>query len=214
MSAFSSRTAGRYVGTCLVIWSLSALVAEGVFRGRGDQPSADLAGLYVPFGSGGNYKLRPLVDTGATWSTGYFSVHTDELGLRCDSRRRMATKAGDYVDMLFMGDSQGFGNGLSFDDTIVGTIAQRAALEGYVVRNACVGGQLPLNQLELIRDLREHQQLKVSKYVYLFTPLAISLCGGLTNATHGIDGRLYGSSLDRIAMVRTWIKTNSVVYSR
>ena len=67
------------------------------------------AGWYEQFGEG--YRHRPSVDTGADWSTGHFSVHTDDIGLRCDAARRMGSKPGDTIDVLFMGDSYGFGNG-------------------------------------------------------------------------------------------------------
>ena len=151
--------------------------------------------MYEQFGTG--FKLRPFVDTGATWSTGAFSVHTDALGLRCDLARRMGTKQYDKVDWLFLGDSQGFGNGVSYEDTIVGTVAAHAAESGQVVRNACIGGQKPLNQLELATLLRERDGLRVLNYVYLFTPVAVASCGSFTTATVGPDGRLYGQATTR-----------------
>ena len=128
MSISSVRSALKYFATWLLIWTASAGAAELVLRVRGEQPSEDLGGLYEQFGTG--YKLRPYVDTGATWSTGAFSVHTDALGLRCDLARRMGTRPYDKVDWLFLGDSQGFGNGVSCEETIVGTVAVRAAESG------------------------------------------------------------------------------------
>ena len=212
MSTSSFRSTLRYLATWLLIWTASVGAAELVFRLRGEQPSEDMGGLYEQFGMG--FKLRPFVDTGATWSTGAFTVHTDALGLRCDLGRRMATKQHDRVDWLFLGDSQGFGNGVSYEDTIVGTVAAHAAESGQVVRNACIGGQKPRNQIELGTLLRERDGLRVLNYVYLFTPVATASCGSFTSATVGADGRLYGPRTTPALIARTWIKTHSVVFGR
>jgi hypothetical protein len=82
------------------------------------------------------------------------------------------------------------------------------------VRNASIGGQKPLNQLELARLLREQDGLRVSNYVYLFTPVAIATCGSFTKVTVGTDGRLYGQETTPMTIARTWVKTHSVVFGR
>ncbi len=202
----------KYSTTFALIWILAFCGAEGVFRLLGDTPSADLDGLYMQFGDA--YKQRPSVDTGAQWSTGYFSVHTDELGLRCDGARQMKTSPGDHVDVLFMGDSQGFGNGVNFEDTIPGTVASLARAQNYVVRNACVSGHHPPNQLALAQWLRDDEKLRVSTYVYLFTPVAIASCNSPVAARVGDDGQLYGETVDSMVQSRRWVKTHSVAYSR
>src|SRR5207244_4092310 len=122
----------RYFTTFLLIWILASLGAEAAFRSIGDRPSANMKNLYMQFGAA--YKPRPMADTGADWSTGSFSVHTDALGLRCDRLRHMGTRPGDAIDILFLGDSQGFGNGLDFEETIPGTVAKLGEDSGYTVR--------------------------------------------------------------------------------
>lgn len=213
MSTSSVRFVLKYLATWVAIWTVSLGAAEGVFRLGGELPSEDMGGLYEPFGDG-NYKLRAFADTGARWSTGAFTVHTDSLGLRCDAARQMGTKSNDQIDWLFGGDSQGFGNGVNFEDTIVGTVASRAAALGQVVRNASVGGQMPLNQLELAMLLRERDGLRVANYVYLFTPVALASCAAFNSVTVGSDGRLYGEATTPMTTVRAWIKTHSVAYNR
>jgi len=203
----------RYAIALVMIWAAAAGVAEGVFRALGDTPSADLEGLYQPFGNG-NYKLQPSINTSATWSTGKFTVHTDELGLRCDLNRKMATRPGDQIDVLFLGDSQGFGNGVNYEDTIPGTFARLAAEDGYVVRNACVGGQAPLNQLALAERLAKEDNVHVATYIYLFTPASIGNCRGFTRVVVGSDGRLYDQETTSEMLLRQWFKTHLVIYSR
>ncbi len=179
----------------------------------GDRPSPDLEGLYVPFGKGG-YKLGTSVDTEAAWAAGRFTVHTDSLGLRCDEARRFAVKAGDRVDILLLGDSQGFGHGVSFDESLAGGVAELALRDGIHVANASVGGHAALNQIEFARWLREDKGIAVSNYVLLITPLMLQNSDGYTRTAVGKDGRLYEDPGDRMAYVRLWTKTHFVVYNR
>lgn len=197
----------------LLVWVISFPVAEGFFRLLGDRPSSDLSGLYVPFGDGA-YKLGPSVDTEASWAAGRFTVHTDALGLRCDGARQFAVKAGDKVDVLFLGDSQGFGHGVDFGESLTGNVAEMAKEDGVRLANASVGGHSALNQFELARWLREKQGLTVSNYVLLVTPLMARYGDGYTHSTVGKDGRLYEDSNDRMAYVRLWLRTHFVLYDR
>ena len=126
----------------------------------------------------------------------------------------MGSKPGDIVDVLFMGDSQGFGNGVNFEDTIPGTVTRLALEHGWVVRNACVGGHHPPNQFALAKWLRDDGRIRVSNYVYLVTPVAIASCDSLTEAKVSDDGQLYSDIPDSVTLARKWIKTHSVAFSR
>jgi hypothetical protein len=197
----------------LVMFVLSIPAAEGVFRGLGDRPSQDLQGLFKPFDEG-SYRLAPATDAEATWAAGRFSVHTDNLGLRCDQRRQLAARAGENVDVLFLGDSQGFGHGVNFDDSLAGSVAMLAQREGYHVANASVGGHAAANQLALARWLAEERGLVASNYVLLMGPLMMHNVHSFTRATVGEDGRLYDHAQDTRMTIRQWTKTNLVIYGR
>jgi len=202
-----------YVGAFLLLWTASIPIAEAAFRWLGDQPSLDLEGLFVS-SSGSSYKLASGVDTQATWAAGRFTVHTDGLGLRCDEHRLLAVKPGDRLDVLFLGDSQGFGHGVSFVDSVAGSAAELAAREGYRFANASVGGHAALNQFALARWLAEEQRVVASNYVLLMGPLMINNTDGFTRATVGDDGRLYDRPPRAWAKIGLWAKTNLVVYGR
>src|ERR1043166_4953566 len=135
----------RAVLVLILIWLASVPAAEIFFRVVGDRPSDDLSGLYSPFVDG-SYKLGPRVETHAFWSAGKFSVYTDELGLRCDRDLRLATHPGDRPDAIILGDSQGFGNGVNFEESVAGVVANLAASEGLRLANASVGGHGTRNQ--------------------------------------------------------------------
>ena len=197
----------------LVSFVASVPVAEAIFRLIGDVPSYDLQGLYVPFDNG-SYKLGPTVNTEALWASGRVAVHTDELGLRTDAQRRFAVKSGDAVDILLIGDSQGFGNGVNYEDSVAGSLAERAMQSGYRVGNASVGGHSLKTQLRLVRSLQEEGRLKVSHLVALLTPVMMGGCDYDTRAMVGQDGRLYGAVPGVGTRLRTWLKSHVVLYSR
>ena len=194
-------------------WLASVPVAEGVFRLLGDVPSPDMRGLFVPFAKG-SYKLGALVDTQAFYAQGRETINTDELGLRCDAKRHFAAKPGDVIDLLLLGDSQGFGNGVNFEESIGGTLAGIEAREGYRVSNASVGGHGLRSQYELARWLVDERRLKVGSFVLLITPAMIYMGDRQDHVRVGDDGRLYGDIVGLGTRLNLWAKTHLVIYSR
>lgn len=199
--------------TILAVWACSLFVAELTFRLLGDHPSADLGGLYRAFGDK-SYRLAPGVRTGADWASGPFDVVTDSLGLRCDASGRFATKAGTTLDFLFVGDSQGFGNGVDFEKTIPGVVAEEAATIGLRSANASVGGHGPFNQVELVRELQDKEGLQVRHYVVLLTSGMAMYGSGYNRASVGADGRLYAPETAPLQQLLIFLKQSSVAYSR
>ena len=187
-------------------------VAELAFRLLGDAPSFDLRGLFAPFANG-NYKLAPDVETRARFASGPLAVYTDAFGLRCDKAKRFAADPQKPIDVLLIGDSQGFGNGVNFEDTIAGSMATLAAQQGYRVCNASVGGHSLASQLQLAKWLVDEQGLTVRNFVLLLTPVMIHSSDKPNEAIVGDDGRLYDEFTTR-ARLHRWAKSNLVVYSR
>lgn len=194
-------------------WIVSIPLAEAGFRLLGDRPSRDLRNLFTQF-IDGTYKLAPKVDTSADWAAGPFSVHTDGLGLRCDQARHFATTSGTALDFLFLGDSQGFGNGVNFEDTIAGSFAKLAVGDGKRVANAGVGGHGALDQLQVARWLGKEQRVNAEHYVLLMTSTMCVKSGGFARAVVGRDGQLYSEKKNALQMALMWPKANTVLYSR
>ena len=203
----------RHLLALFLCWSASVPVAEVVFRSIGDKPSDDLAGLYVPFGER-SYKLGPAVSTEAKWAAGRFTVHTDSLGLRCDTEGRLACRPGHTIDFLFLGDSQGFGNGVRFRESVAGSAAEFARANAIRCANASVGGHKLRNQFGLARWLHDKERLRIAHYVLLLTPAMIQDPNGYAHAAVGSDGRLYDKPPTMYARARLWLKTHSVLYGR
>jgi hypothetical protein len=172
-----------------------------------------MRGLFVPFAER-NYKLGTFVDTEAFYASGRKTIHTDGLGLRCDRARRFAAQPGDAIDLLLLGDSQGFGNGVDFEESISGTLAEIEAEKGYRVSNASVGGHNLPSQYELSRWLVDERGLRVQNFVLLITPAMIYSGAKQDHLTVGHDGRLYGDRVGLDTRLKLWSKTHLVIYSR
>jgi hypothetical protein len=199
---------GIFVGTMIA----SVPLAEIAFRLLGDEPSLDLRGMYAPFDDG-SYKLASNVNTDARLASGRLVVCTDALGFRCDADRRFASYPGASIDVLLIGDSQGFGKGVNFEESIAGAFAGAADKQGYRVANASVGGHSFASQLLLSQRLVEKHHLKIRNFVVLLTPAMIHSSASVNRAIVGKDGRLYGA-LNVKTRVRSWIKSHLVIYSR
>lgn len=216
MSISKVSQAVPFLAIIIAIWTASVLGAEAYFRALGDAPSAAMGGLYIQFGSD-NFKLAPSIDTQASLYVGTVSVHTDGLGLRCDSARRFAVHSGDSLDVLLVGDSQGFGNGVDFENSLSGTVIQGLARRGYRAANSSVGGHHLGSQFELVTWLVEDQHVKVSHFVLMLTPALIGSDDEYNHATVGKDGRLYGKGRENSTLygrVRLWSQTHLVAYGR
>lgn len=217
MPIFDTRRYWKYFIIVVTTGIISAFLAELGFRALGDRPSADLEGMFVQLGER-NFKLAPDLNTDALWHAGLFSVHSDMLGMRCDGDRNFAVTPGDKLDIMFVGDSQGFGHGLNFDQTIAGAFAEMAKRKGLRVANASVAGHTLANQFHLIQWLTEQCGVKVKNFVLLLTPKLIVNCDAFRQYKVGSDGRLYSKSMTAsqlaVAKIRTWPKTKTVIYGR
>lgn len=159
--------------TVLLVWILSIPCAEIVFRLLGERTTTDLAGLYQPFGRGRGYKLRPNIRADADTLLGRFSVLTNEFGLRCGKADLQSGTAGRQIDILVLGDSQAYGEGLSYENTLAGQLTELASKQALVVNNAAVGGHYLENQFELLQWLDQHG-VRPRRVVALLTPYLIT----------------------------------------
>jgi len=197
----------------LGIFVMSMPVADAAFRLLGDRPAAALEGLFVSFG-GRNYKHAPRVSTDAHWSTGRFAVVTDDFGLRTDRARSLAARAGEPVHWIVIGDSQGFGQGVDYEESLVGGFAALAATNGIRVANAAIGGHYLANQYELFQWLRDRVGMEKTRVLLLLTPRLIETAGEFNAPRVGADGRLYGREPTSWQRATLWIKTQTVLYTR
>jgi len=191
----------------LAVWVASFGAAEVVFRLLGHSPTNELAGLYEQFGE--TYKHRPNVRTDANWVGGRFSVITDSEGLRCGEKdaSRPSTSPGD---LLIIGDSQTYGQGLSYEDTLVGQLAA-AAGPGFTMRNLAVGGHYLEDQFKLAHWLYDRGMRPKAAIIFL-TPYLAASASRENHARVGTDGRLYSSNESWYIGITRWLKMNTVSY--
>jgi hypothetical protein len=197
----------------LLVAVASVPAADIAYRLAGARPSDNLVGLYTSFGENG-FRLQENVVTSTEWFSGPFTVITDDLGLRCGSSPATRTRPGATVDFLVLGDSQGYGQCLSFPATIVGALTDLATGEGKRIANCSVGGHYLRNQLELAQWLHEEKELDIQNVLVLLTPYLVATSRGYNQAKVSSDGLLYRSKPSLPARIAVWAKTNTTIFGR
>jgi hypothetical protein len=197
----------------IVVTLISVPVADAIYRLAGARPSDDLAGLYTAFGDGG-FRYQANIATSADWFSGSFTIITDDLGLRCGSDSSTRVQPGSTADYLIFGDSQGLGQCLEYEASIVGEFAGLASQHNKRVANCSVGGHYLRNQLEIGRWLHDEKRINTENVIVLLTPFLISTAGEYVRAKVGADGKPYKDNPTLISRLAVWAKTNTTVFGR
>jgi len=184
-------------------------VAEVGFRLAGVQTAGAMGGFYETFGQN-SFKSAPNASAFMNWYSGSFHVYTDSLGFRVSEPGREAPSAA-ALDILVMGDSQAFGQGLEFEHTVAGQFAAIATEHGLRVGNAAVGGHFLRNQLELFMWLVREKGLRPRVVLVCLTPRSVTEPEGYSEAFVE-DGQLWDVKPGRVKKVRAWLSANSAVY--
>lgn len=208
-----SRTGLRNGLIVLAVFLLSLPVAEVAYRLAGAGPSADFEGLYREFGRA-SFRMNESLHSTADLFNGFVHIYTDELGLRCDAERRTGIAPGDSVRFLFLGDSQGFGNGVDYAQSVIGDFALQLQEEGSRAANLSIGGHYLDNQLELATWLTDEQQVRVGEIVLLATPRFLFKIGDYATASVDGNGRLVVRNPSPVVRIKMLFKSRSAVYIR
>lgn len=193
----------------LVVFAASVPAAEWAYRRAGVQVAGAMGGFYEPFGQG-SFKPRPNARAFMNWYSGSFTVNTDSTGFRVGDERSDA-EAKAPVDVLVLGDSQAFGQGLAFERTIIGEFAALARADGLRVANASVGGHFLRNQVEVASWLVSEVGLKPRAVLLCLTPRATGEPEAYS-AAHVEDGELWDRPPGRLMKARAWLSANSAIY--
>lgn len=205
-SAFRGRVLAVVV---IAVWTASLPLAEGVFRLIGDRTTTNLSGLYQPFADRG-YRLREDASGTADTLQGRYAIATNAFGLRCSGSQKGQSPR-TPVHILALGDSQAFGAGLNFEDSVVGQLAAKAAERGLSIENGAIGGHFLANQLELA-DWLYVKGLRAQRILLFLSPYLIATAGEYNRVSVGEDGNLYTPERQR-PLVK-WLKRNTVTYAR
>lgn len=189
---------------------LSCLTADGVFRLVGVRTAQTTDGIYAPMPDSG-YGHRAQTCVYMNWFPHGFSVCTDALGLRVPVGGLGASEHGAKLDILVLGDSQGFGNGVEQEQSIPGRLQQLASARGWTVGNVAVGGHGLQNQMQALQLLRDRHEIRCRVVVLLLTPAMMSNPSGFTRATV-YQGNLYDRPPTRPMLARHWLSTHSAAY--
>jgi hypothetical protein len=202
------RRVARLVALSLLVWFLSIFAAEGAFRLAGVRVVAAMGGFYEAFGDQ-NYRHKPNAAAFHDWFSGDFWAYTDQQGFRVGASER--SRRLDAVDVLVLGDSQAFGQGVDYEASIIGQFAKRAAGAGLTVANAAVGGHAIRDQVEVARALAKDRGLRPKVILVTMTPRSIAYPNDLSKAIV-IDGALWDAAPTAKDHVRRWFASRSAVF--
>lgn len=211
----STSSIGRWLIAVLIplgIWAASVVPAEIVFRLLGRQPADTILGYYAPFGEKG-FRLKPHADTRFNWWSGPFSVRTDGLGLRIPDAADSKTyrpKPNERI-WLAIGDSQGFGNGVPYEQSVVGRVAARARDGGVFIRNLAVGGHTLPNQIELLKWFVEHTERPGERLLVFLTPRMVGSPDQYVTAFVQ-DGEIFDRAPTNEMLLRLYLRSYSAAY--
>lgn len=209
--AFISRAA-KLAWIPALVFAASVFVAEGAFRVAGTRVAATMEGFYEPFGEGG-FRHRPNAASFMNWHSGPFHVYTDSTGCRVAQRVGESNGGADArtADVLVLGDSQAFGQGLEYDRTVIGEFARSAAADGVSVANASVAGHFFKNQIELARWMIEVRGVRPKAVLLCLTPRFLGNPDAYSDAfIH--NGSLFGARPGKRELVKKWFSVHSAVY--
>jgi hypothetical protein len=205
----TSRYLARLAWIPLVVWLVSVVAAEYCYRLLGVHVVENMEGFYEPFGQR-SYRHRPRANVFMNWFSGSFSVHTDLLGFRVAALSDTAQDIHN-PEVLVIGDSQAFGQGVEFEDTVIGAFAREARTLGITVANAAVAGHFLRNQVELVRCLVAERALRPRLIIVCLTPRALAAPAAYAHAFVR-DGALFDQPPGLLQLGRKWLSTHSAAY--
>lgn len=208
MSTFNRRL--LYTSITLSIWILSVFVCEAMYRIYGVSLTKSMEGFYDNFGNNG-FKHRSNAAVTMNWYSGVFHVYTDNLGFRVRDKSGQDGERLPKVDILVLGDSQAFGQGLDYGDTVIGSFAEKAATADLQVSNAAIGGHFLSNQVELSRWLIEKKGIRPKIILMCVSPRMLAFPETYSEA-HVRNGVLFDRKPSTVQLVRKWLASNSTVY--
>jgi hypothetical protein len=167
-----------------------------------------MEGFYTPLGDSG-FRHKPNAHAFHNWYSGPFEVNTDPTGFRV-GKDSLAAIPKD-VDILVIGDSQAFGQGVDFEQSLIGQFQSRAAKAGLTVANAAVGGHFLRNQAELCQWLARDQGVRPRLILVALTPRLLGNADAYSSV-YVHDGALFDHRPSRGVLIRKWLSAHSAVY--
>jgi len=124
------------------------ILLEFGLRIAGRSPTNMTDGFFVQYDD--SYRLRPNLTKVTRWPGYSYVAHTNQYGFRDRSQDAHDVEGEPYA--VFLGASQTFGNGVEFEDSFVGIVAEWLSLQGIDTLNMAIGGHHLVEQENLLRD--------------------------------------------------------------
>lgn len=158
-----------------------------------------------------SYVVKKNVKKEVFWPTMSFTVCTSELGFRVPKPGPQHIGERPYYAVL--GASDAFGNGLNYENTFVGILAEKMKQHDIDVVNMAVAGHHLLEQAAMFKDFAAaHVTNPPAAVVIVFNPLLI---GGYDDIHQNVivrRGDLFESDNWRIPLLRKALANTSAMY--
>jgi len=194
------------VGTLVV----SLAMLEVGLRAVGRHRSSPLVGYWEP--GGVSFRLKKNVTRTTYWPTTQFTVHTCDLGFR--ARQAGPRRLGGRPYYAILGSSEIFGDGLDYEQTIAGVLAERLERHGIDVVNMAAPAQVLIEQSTTFKDFAESgRRPKPDIVLICLNPVVVAGYDDTHKDLTVEMGRLYAKDNWRIPLIKNWLESISADYS-
>jgi hypothetical protein len=161
--------------------------------------------------SGGvSYVLERNVVKTIQWPTLSFNIYTSDLGFR--TAQPGAYPLGDKPYYAVLGSSEVFGNGLHYEDTFVGVLAQAMASNGVDIVNLAVPGHHLLEQVAVFDEFSRAAKPAPKVVIVFLNPLFIGGYDDIHSDTMVRRGELFDREHWRVALAKMILANTSTAY--
>ncbi len=196
------------IGVVLVTLLFCIITLEVGLRATGRYHMGNLEGYFEQGGI--SYVLKKSVTKEVFWPTLKFSVHTSDLGFRSPKPGPQSIGGRPYY--VILGASDAFGNGLDYEQTFVGIVAEKLKDHNIDVVNLAVAGHHLQEQAALFKSFTASVTNPPQAVIIVFNPLLI---GGYDDNHPDVvvrRGDLFEGSNWRIPLLRKFLANTSAGY--
>jgi hypothetical protein len=176
---------------------VSLAMLEVSLRVMGRYPTGTVGG-YLRLG-GISYLLKTNFTKNVNWPTTTFTVHTCDFGFRAPTPGPRQFAGSSYA---ILGSSEVFGNGLDYEQTFIGILAERLGTQGVGVINMAVPGHHLLEQMAVFEDFVARSPIQPKRVIIIIDPLFIGGYDDIHSEVTVKLGQLFPKDRWRVPLVR------------
>jgi hypothetical protein len=201
------RLATKFLVAFVTLVACLAMLEIGL-RATGRQRLGSLQGFLQQ--GGVSYWHKSNVTKRVEWSQVSFSIYTDDKGFRY--KRPGPRSLGGKPYYAVMGSSEVFGNGLNYEQTFIGVLAEGLERDGIDIANMAVAGHHLVEQMSVFEAYSSSATSQPEKVLIVLNPLLIGGYDDNHDHTRVIMGDLFPEDGWRLPVARMILASLSADY--